>query len=91
MSWAISMVGTKSDVSAKAAAELDKIAANYEGKEEAKDVLAAKERILAIVEAVDLEEGWNAISVKATGSHSLSDKGITKAEMTIAIWRKHVD
>lgn len=93
MSWAIDVTGTKSEVSEKVTEQLDAVAARYEGKEEAKDVRVAKERILAIVEAVDLaEEGsaWNAISVRAAGSHAISERGITHAQMTFAIWRKHV-
>lgn len=97
MSWAIDFTGTKSDVAKKVTEELDKVATRYEGKEEAKDVLAAKERILAIVQAVALTKepselpGWNAVSVRAAGSHSLTENGIAEAKMTFTISRKHVD
>jgi hypothetical protein len=147
MSWAIDVTGTKSAVAKKVTEQLDKIAASYEGTEEAKDVhvakerilaivadmdlepgstvakkvtkmaeqldkiaksaasqkekdkekakevmLAAKERILAIVDAVDLEAdadgpAWNAIQVKANGTHNLSAKGIVDARMAISVIR----
>lgn len=147
MSWAIDVTGTKSAVAKKVTEQLDKIAASYGKEEEAKDVLvakerilaivatmdlepestvvkkvtkmaeqldkiakaaasakdkdkekakedvlAAKERILAIVEAMDLEadaEGpaWNAIQVKANGTHNLSAKGIVDARMAISVMR----
>jgi hypothetical protein len=97
MSWSIDVTGTKSAVVKKVTEQLDKIAANYEGKEEAKDVLAAKERILALVAAVDLEpaeEGKppspNAIQVKASGSHALTAKGIDGARMSINVTRAHL-
>jgi hypothetical protein len=97
MSWSIDVTGTKSAVVKKVTEQLDKIAASYEGKEEAKDVLAAKERILALVGAVDLEpaeEGKppspNAIQVKANGSHALTAKGIDGARMSINVTRTHL-
>lgn len=56
MSWSIDVVGTKSDVVKKVTEQLDKVAASYEGKEEGKDVVAVKERILSIVEAMEVDE-----------------------------------
>ena len=97
MSWAIDVTGTKSAVVKKVTEELDKIAAQYEGKEEAKDVLAAKERILALVAAIDLETPQvgaaappNAIQVKANGSHALTAKGLDGARMSINVTRTHL-
>lgn len=96
MSWAIDVKGSKSDVAEMVTKQLDGVAKNYEGKEEANDVLFAKERILALVKAVALTKepsslpGWNAVSVKASGSHSLTENGIAKAEMTITVCRVHV-
>ncbi|HMI84856.1 MAG TPA: hypothetical protein VK550_12235 [Polyangiaceae bacterium] len=56
MSWSIDVVGTKSDVVEEVTEQLDKIAASYDGKEEGKDVVAVKERILSIVEAMEVDE-----------------------------------
>ena len=69
MSWSVSIVGTKAAVAKKAAEAFDAAAKNYEGKEEAKDVLAAKERALvALAEAP--ANGGNGVSVEANGSRS---------------------
>jgi hypothetical protein len=56
MSWSIDVVGTKKDVMQKVTEQLDKVAASYDGKEEGKDVVAVKDRILSIVEAMDGDE-----------------------------------
>jgi hypothetical protein len=92
MSWGIEITGSKAGVAKKVVEQLDKIATTYQGKEEGKDVLAAKERILATIEALELgvdKHGfdWNAVIVKASGSHSVSDKGIWSATMTISVTR----
>lgn len=91
MSWSIEVTGTKAGVAKKVAEQLDKIALAYEGKEEAKDVLAAKERLLSLVEAMDLgSDGyteWNAVIVKANGSHSTMGKGLGSASMQLSVIR----
>ncbi len=94
MSWGISITGTRKAVIAKVSAQLDKIAAGYEGKEEANDVRAAKDRILAIVDGLELctdQYGveWNAVDVKAGGSHStVGNEGkIISATMQITVSR----
>jgi hypothetical protein len=94
MSWSIDVTGSKSDVAEKVTNQLDKIAERYKGNEEGKDVLVAKERILAIVQAVDLPAsgfGPNVVHVKAAGSHILNENGISSAQMTFIIARKRVD
>jgi hypothetical protein len=92
MSWSIEVSGNKAGVAKKAAEQLDKIATSYEGKEEAKDVAAAKERILSTLEALELGPDpygneWNGVTVKASGSHSTGAKGVWSSSMQIAISR----
>lgn len=87
MSWSIEVVGTKAGVAKHVAESLDKTAKMYEGKEEAKDVHAAKERILAAVEAMDLEGQGYAVKVSASGSQSWTGKGAVYAVMRIEISR----
>lgn len=78
MSWSIDVVGTKSDVVKKVTEQLDKVAASYEGKEEGKDIVAVKERILSIVEAMEVDESAGddekAVPTKA------AEKAPTKAD-----------
>lgn len=89
MSWSIDVVGTKSAVVQKVTEQLDKIAANYKGKEEGKDVVAVKERILSIVEAMEVSDEPEelAVYVKAYGSHSLVDNKIVVANLDMRIGR----
>lgn len=91
MSWSIEITGTKEGVAKKAAEQLDKIAASYAGKEEGKDVLAVKERVLALVAACDLVSDsyttWNAVNVKANGSHSQTPTGILGGSFQVAVTR----
>ncbi len=94
MSWGIDVTGTKAGALKKVAEQLDRIAATYEGKEEGKDVLAAKERIVSLVEALALGPDqygtdWNAVNVKAGGSHSTTsgDKPLLSATMQITVSR----
>ncbi len=67
-----------------------------EAKEDASDVLVAKERILALVSSLVLEPdasdepntpAWNAVEVKAAGSRDLSEKGIVGARMAFSVVR----
>lgn len=94
MSWSIEVTGTKAGAAKKVSEGLDKIAANYKGQEEAKDVLAAKERILSLIAAADLTSDgyadWNVVIVKAGGSHSVSAKGIMNASMQLSVVRSSV-
>jgi hypothetical protein len=92
MSWGIEITGTKEGAAKKVAESFDKMAANYAGKEEGKDIIAAKDRILALIDACDLTTdpygmGWNAVNVKASGSHGWTDKGLTTASMQINVTR----
>jgi hypothetical protein len=91
VSWGIEFTGSKSGVSTAVTESLDKVAASYKGKEEAKDVLACKERILALVEATQLSKDgytdWNAVIVKANGSHSTYPDGIGSANFQVSVVR----
>jgi hypothetical protein len=90
MSWSIDVVGTKSAVLKKVTEHLDKAAASYEGKEEGKDIVAVKERILAIVEAMEVSDDpeERAVFVKANGSHTLmSDNKIVVANLAMRVGR----
>lgn len=91
MSWSIKLTGTKAGASKEVAAQMDKIAAQYAAKPEADDVVAAKARILALIEAADLTPDaytkWNALDIAASGSHSTTDKGVTSASMQLSVAR----
>lgn len=91
MSWGIDMTGTKDAMVAAVTKEMDKIAATYEGKEEGKDVLAIKDRILSLIAATELVKDtytdWNGVMVKASGSHSSSSGGIWNASFQVAVTR----
>ncbi len=91
MSWSIEVTGTKEGVKTKVAEQMDKIAAGYAGKEEGHDVLSAKDRIVALVDACDLTPesyaNWNAVIVKANGSHSTTGKGIASASFQVQVTR----
>jgi hypothetical protein len=90
MSWSIDVVGMKSDVVQKVTEQLDKIAASYDGKEEGKDVAAVKERILAIVEAMNVDDerpGELAVYVKANGSHGWNGDKLVVANLTMNVGR----
>lgn len=87
MSWSIEVMGTKAGAAAKVAAELDKTAANYAGKPEADDVLACKARILALIDATVFSDGFNAIVVKANGSHYSLGTGVGSASFQVDVRR----
>lgn len=92
MSWSIEVTGSKDGVKAHVEAVLTKIAANYEGKPEADDVRAVKDRILALVDACALGKDaygteWNAIKVSASGSHSWTNEGVASATLNLTLCR----
>ena len=94
MSWSIDITGTKAGASKKVAEQLDKQAASCGDKEEAKDVLFAKERILSLIEAMQLASDgyvdWNVVIVKANGLHSSGATGLMSATMQISVARSNV-
>jgi hypothetical protein len=74
MSWSISAEGTKQEAKDAASKQLDQSAANYQGCPEADDIAACKARIVALIDAMQVDDGKK-ISVSANGSHSWqSDK-----------------
>lgn len=91
MSWGIEITGVKDAVAAKFAADMDKVAAMYVGKEEGKDIVAVKERGLALIDALAMGEEhgytWNAVKVSASGSHGLSGGGLTSASFRLDVTR----
>jgi hypothetical protein len=91
MSWSISFTGTRDGATKATAEQFDKLAASYEGKEEGKDILAIKERIVSLIAATDLSvDGsvdWNAVTVTASGSHSWNAKGIQSANFSLQVTR----
>jgi hypothetical protein len=91
VSWSIEFTGSKSGVSAAVTEALDKVAASYEGKEEAKDVLACKDRILSLIAATQLSKDgytdWNPVIVKASGSHTTFTDGIGAASFQVSVTR----
>lgn len=68
MSWSLTKIGTKEKVRDAAAAEFDRCAAMYAGKEEEKDVLAVKERALAAIDELDTSAPGVGINLTASGS-----------------------
>jgi hypothetical protein len=87
MSWYIDVVGTKAGVARHVTEKLAHAEAMYAGKPEGDDVRAAKERILALIEACDLESDTYAVKVSARGSHSWNTKGLMSASMSIEVTR----
>jgi hypothetical protein len=88
MSWGYEKTGTPDALVKDVTASLDKTAETYKGKPEADDVIACKDRILALIAACDFSDGnCNAVSVKANGSHSTSSKGIYSANFNVAVTR----
>lgn len=76
MSWSVNRIGSKEKVREAVVVELDRAAASYAGKEEEKDVLTAKERILSAIEELDMSPdpyvagSTSAVQVSANGSRS---------------------
>jgi hypothetical protein len=87
MSWGIEVTGTPSEVVAKVNAYLDAVVASYEGKEEAKDVVAVKERIESLISAMNFNSFDNGVSVKANGSHSTDAGKINSANLSCSVQR----
>lgn len=93
MSWYIEVTGTKAGVARIVAAEFDKqikTYETYEGKEEGKDLVACKERALALIDAMVIEDFANAIAFKANGSHSGGNLGLFSAQFTVSVTRVHL-
>src|SRR5579859_1067045 len=93
MSWGIEVTGTKDAVKAKVVEYLDKSAASYKDSspQECADILAAKERILSLVDALDLSAdqytNWNGVIVKGGGSHSSTSGKVLSASFQVSVQR----
>lgn len=95
MSWGFEITGSKDGVTKKVVERLDKLAETYAGKPEADDIVACKGRILALIEACDLSvdqygSEWNAVIVKASGSHGWTDteaKKLSTASFQVSVTR----
>lgn len=87
MSWSIEKVGTKAAVRAACDVELTKSAASYAGQGEGKDILVARDRILASIDGLKTYEGWdNGVKVVASGSASAD----AYLNMTISVVRTQI-
>lgn len=87
MSWSVNTGGmTREDAKRTLAQHYDSSAALYAGKEEQKDVLAVKDRVLSLIDALDLADG-DAISVTSYGSHTWSEKGVLSATFAVTVAR----
>jgi hypothetical protein len=85
MRWRIDVTGTKSGVAKQVTEQLDQIAAGFEGKEVVKDVIVAKERILALVagtksggEAKQVMEQLDQIAASLEGKEVAKDVIVAK-------------
>lgn len=93
MSWGCEFTGTKDAVVSALSTYLDKTAKGDAGKEEANDILACKDRAIALINALDLTAdsyvNWNGATVKASGSHSATRDGsvITSANFQLSVVR----
>lgn len=95
MSWSVSSEGTREKVKEEVSAQFDRVFANYTGNPEGGDIKAVKERVLALVDELDLSvdssgTDWNAVKVSAYGSHSTTGKGIASASFTLNVSRTHL-
>lgn len=90
MSWGYEKTGTRSALILDATTYFDNAAEMYKGQAEADDILACKDRVVALVAACILDETANAVTVKASGSHSTSSKGIFNASFSVSVVRVHL-
>lgn len=88
MSWSVAAVGTKDAVAKSIAEQFDKQAKSYEGQEEGLDILSCKERVLAALDKVKVEDFANGVEVKANGSrYTMGDGAIGGMSMSVGITR----
>ena len=84
MSWSVGTTGTKEEVAARFAEQMDVYIKMYDGKEEGKDVALVKDRGLALLAVQKLPEGKH-VSLSAFGSHSVWDGEISNASFKLEI------
>lgn len=96
MSWAIEITGTKEGAKRATSEQFDKIGTSYAGKPEGDDIAACRARVIALIDACDLTPDvygtrWNAVVVKASGSHGWTDKGLTTASFQVSVTRTVIE
>lgn len=91
MSWSVSRSGKKDDVKALVAQDFDTAAASYPSGPEHDDILTMKDRVLALVDAVDVtpdEVMANpGVQISAWGSHGVSDGKLWQAQISVTVSR----
>lgn len=88
MSWSVSATGTIEGVKKALEKQFESAANTYAGKPEGDDIVAVKTRVFALIDALDLTDGyWNGASVSARGSHSSSGKGLQNANGEFSVAR----
>jgi hypothetical protein len=88
MSWSYEKTGTPDAVIKDVTAYFDATAKTYDQTPEGADVIACKERVIALVNACDLRDGANAVLVKANGSHYSTGPGkIGNASFSVTVQR----
>jgi hypothetical protein len=73
---------------------MDEVATAYAGKAEGDDVVAIKARGCSLIDDCDLTQdaytSWNAVTVKASGSHSWTPQGIQSGQFQLSVTRTHL-
>ena len=93
MSWSVSAKGNKDDVRATIESQFETQAKTYEGKEEGKDIASARERVMSMLEELDLSAGVpdgeppRVAQVSAWGSRSSTWGAATCAEFHVNVTR----
>lgn len=91
MSWSFDYTGTPAGVKAAVTKFCNKSAESYKGTQEAVDVLMVRDRVCALVDALQLgQDGyttWNACNAKGNGSHSATGANILSANASFAVVR----
>jgi|HubBroStandDraft_2_1064218.scaffolds.fasta_scaffold39769_2 hypothetical protein len=86
MSWSINALGTKEEVAKIITTNANATAEGYKGKPEADDVIACRDRMLALVESLKVPEGEK-VDAAGYGSHSTTypEGAITSASFSVTV------
>jgi hypothetical protein len=90
MSWSVLKMGTREKVRLAVEADFDKHARSYEGTEEERDLIAAKERVLSAIDATSVAgdsyspDGYG-VSVDCSGTRSVYNVNIRLDVKRIAL------
>lgn len=82
MSWSTERTGTQAAVRAAVHADLTKAAANYDGQQEGRDILGARDSILTAIDGLKCDEFANGVRVSASGSCSPGFSSYLRIEVT---------